>query len=242
MAMVLFFVARGMPKAWIGYGVIALTAVAVVAPWTIRNYVRFGVFVPVASIVGVDFTEGNNECVAGEGIFVPYWAEGPCHSAEEQVLAQSAAATLNPRIPPAVRRDLVSRRIAAHFVLAHPGAYAKLAIRRFWTTLLPYNPRANQRLHERVVLFLYWLLVFPAGIIGMIVGVKRTEPERLFFGLLTVLNLLSIMAILYWSDLRFRVGIDLLLSCFAGWLYSGLLYHRVSGDVTAALKEQPANL
>jgi hypothetical protein len=238
---VLFVVARRETKAWIGYGVIVLTAVAVVAPWAIRNYVRFRVFVPVASIVGVDFTEGNNECVAREGIFVPYWAEGPCHSAEEQALAQPAAAALDPRIPAAVRRDLFSRRIAAHFVLAHSGAYVKLAIRRFWTTLLPYNPRANQRLHERIVLFLYWLLVFPAGIVGMIVG-RRTEPGRLFLGLLIILNLLSIMAILYWSDLRFRVGIDLLLSCFAGWLYSGLLYHRVSGDVTAALKEQPANL
>jgi 4-amino-4-deoxy-L-arabinose transferase-like glycosyltransferase len=239
MGAVLFLVARRTTKAWIGYGLIILTAVAVVAPWTIRNYVRFGVFVPVASIVGVDFTEGNNECVASEGIFVPYWAEGPCHSAAEQARAQPGAAALDPRIPAAVRHDHVSRRIAAQFVLAHPGAYAKLAIRRFWTTLLPYNPRANQRLQERFVLFLYWLLVFPAGIVGMIVGIRRTEPGRLFLGLLIVLNLLSIMAILYWSDLRFRVGIDLLLSCFAGWLYSGFLYQRIFGNVAAALSEQP---
>jgi hypothetical protein len=105
--------------------------------------------------------------------------------------------------------------------------------------LLPYNPRANQRLQERFVLFLYWLLVFPAGIVGTIVGIRRTEPGRLFLGLLIVLNLLSIMAILYWSDLRFRVGIDLLLSCFAGWLYSGFLYQRIFGNDAAALSEQP---
>jgi hypothetical protein len=76
----------------------------------------------------------------------------------------------------------------------------------------------------------------------MIVGVKRTEPEPLFLGLLIVLNLLSIMAILYWSDLRFRVGIDLLLSCFAGWLYSSLLHRRILGSTTANLSEQPATL
>jgi hypothetical protein len=61
---------------------------------------------------------------------------------------------------------------------------------------------------------------------GMIVMPRRTEAGTILLGLLIVLNLLSIMAVLYWSDLRFRVGIDLLLNCFAGWYYGEVLRRR----------------
>lgn len=212
---------------WMGYGIIALITVAVVAPWTIRNYVRFGVFVPVASIVGEDFVEGNNSCVASEGLFVPYWAEGPCPSVDEQRRAQGQGETANSRIPAAVRSDRLSQRMALQFVSDHPAAYAKLAFRRFWTTLLPYDPRGSQGRHERIVLFLYWLLLFPAGLLGLVVSLRRIESGRVLLALLVILNLLSIAAVLYWSDLRFRVGIDLVLACFAGWGYAEILGPRL---------------
>ena len=207
-------------RTWMGFGIIALVTVGVVVPWTIRNYVRFGIFVPVASIVGEDFVEGNNMCVVSEGVFVPYWAEGPCPWVDEQRQVWREAGTANSRVPAVVLRERSSRRMAVQFVSDYPAAYAKLAFRRFWTTLLPYNPRGSQRLHERIALFLYWLVVFPAGLLGMVVALKRTEYGRLLLGLLVILNLLSIAAVLYWSDLRFRVGIDLLLGCFAGWGYA----------------------
>jgi 4-amino-4-deoxy-L-arabinose transferase-like glycosyltransferase len=213
-------------KNWRGYSIIALITVGVVLPWTIRNYVRFGILVPVASIVGVDFVEGNNLCVASDGVFVPYWAEGPCPWVDEQQRLRREAGPVDSRIPDAVRRDRLSQRIAVQFVSNYPAAYAKLTFRRFWTMLLPYDPRGSQRLYERIVLFLYWLPVFPAGLLGMVVALKRIEPGRLLLGLLVILNLLSVAAVLYWSDLRFRVGIDLLLGCFAGWLYAEIFRPR----------------
>ncbi|HEX9154078.1 MAG TPA: glycosyltransferase family 39 protein, partial [Nitrospira sp.] len=97
MASAILLTARHMPKVWVGCGVLLLTAIAVVAPWTIHNYVRFGVFLPVSSIVGVDFKEGNNDCVAHESLFSPYWAEGPCPLAEEQVRAQIESTVPQPR-------------------------------------------------------------------------------------------------------------------------------------------------
>jgi len=219
-------------KICMGYGIIALVTVAVVLPWTIRNYVRFGIFVPVASIVGEDFLEGNNPCVASEGAFVPYWAEGSCPWVDQQRLDQQRRARSEPeaasRIPAAVRRDRLSRSIALQFISDHPAAYVKLTFRRFWTTLLPYDPRGKQRGHERIVLFAYWLLIFPGGLVGMIFSLKRIEPGRSLLALLVILNLLAIAAVLYWSDLRFRVGIDLLLACFAGWAYVEILYPQES--------------
>ena len=231
--------ARRTLRSCTGYVVITLISVAVVAPWTIRNYLRFGAFVPVATITGVDLAAGNNECVASEGILVPYWAEGPCASLDERRRAQPIDQASLSRVPAALRADRISRRIATQFILAHPGAYAKLVFRRLWTTLLPFDPRGDQRLHERIVLLLYWVMLFPAGITGMVFGLKRIEPRRALLGLLIVLNLLSIMAVLYWSDLRFRIGIDLLLGCFAGWAYDEFLWR---GARKCSLAELPSRL
>jgi 4-amino-4-deoxy-L-arabinose transferase-like glycosyltransferase len=215
-------------RGWTGYVIIALVTVAVVLPWTIRNYVRFGILVPVASIVGEDFAQGNNPCVASESVFVPYLAEGPCSWVDEQRRIRREAETIDPRVPVATRRDRLSWSIGLQFVSEHPASYAKLAFRRFWTTLLPYDPRGNQRLHERIVLFLYWVLVFPAGLLGMVLALRRIESGRLLLALLVTLNILAIAAVLYWSDLRFRVGIDLLLACFAGSGYVEILQRQES--------------
>jgi hypothetical protein len=214
-------------KTWTGYVAIALATVGMVLPWTMRNYVRFGIFVPVASIVGEDLLEGNNPCVAAEGFFVPYWAEGSCGWVDQQRSTWRESGT-DAGVPAAVRRDRLSRSIALQFIFDHPAAYVNLMFRRLWTTLLPYDPRGKQHLQEKLVLSLYWLAVFPAGFIGMVWALKRIEPGRLLLALLVLLNLLAIAGVLYWSDLRFRIGIDLLLACFAGCAYSEIFRRKPS--------------
>ena len=238
---VLIFASRSL-KSWIVYGMIVLAAIAVVSPWTIRNYVRYGVFVPVTSIVGTDFVEGNNPCVAPESIFRPYWAEGSCPWAEEQFLAQPESRMSGSPLPMPVRVDLALRRVGVQFVRDHPSVYLKLMFRRFWTTLLPYDPRGTQKFEERAVLLGYWLLVFPAGILGMPLALKRTESGRWLLGILILLNLASMMAVLYWSDLRFRVGMDLLLGCFAGWFYAELASRRRPASSPAIIENRAGRL
>ena len=153
---------------------------------------------------------------------MPYWAEGRCASVDQQRRVLLETAPMVPGVPIAVRRDRISEHIALQYISNHPATYIKLACRRFWTTLLPYDPRGNQRLHERIALLLYWLLLFPAGIVGLATGLRTLDSGKLLLAILIVLNLISITAVLYWSDLRFRVGIDLPLGCFAGWAYAQL--------------------
>lgn len=219
MAIALFIAERRTLDKWRAFALIVALTVATVAPWTLRNYFRFGVFVPVASIVGSDFTEGNNDCVASEPISMPYWAEGPCPSLGKERAALMETYHFGPRVPLATRIDIVSRFIAVRFVKQHPGSYTKLVIRRLWTTLLPFNPRGNQRSHEKLVLFLYWLVLFPAGSAGIFLAAKHIDPAKLFLAALVLINLLSIMAVLYWSDLRFRISLELPLTCFAAYTY-----------------------
>jgi len=88
----------------------------------------------------------------------------------------------------------------------------------------------------------YWLLVFPAGILGMLLALKRTESARWLLGILILLNLASMMAVLYWSDLRFRVGIDLLLGCFAGWFYAELASRRRPASSPAIIENRAGRM
>ena len=60
----------------------------------------------------------------------------------------------------------------------------------------------------------------------MSTGFKGKEIPSKLLTFIIALNLLSIMAVIYWSDLRFRVGIDLLLGCFAGRCYSEIMRRR----------------
>jgi 4-amino-4-deoxy-L-arabinose transferase-like glycosyltransferase len=221
-------------KAWVACGTIALCAVAVVAPWTIRNYIRFHAFIPVAAIVGEDLATGNNDCVARESLLTSYWSEGPCVDLNRQIIAARA---LTPMLdlPAGVQYDRLSRRVALQFIAERPTAYVKLAIRRLWTSLLPFAPRGNQRGYERIVFTLYWLLIFPAGIIGLLSRLRQPESRTLFLALIIALSFFSIMAVLYWSDLRFRVGIDLLLGCFAAWSYDHIWQRGKKNSGTLAV-------
>jgi 4-amino-4-deoxy-L-arabinose transferase-like glycosyltransferase len=214
-------------RLWRGFALIIAMTLAVVLPWTAKNWIRFHAFVPVASITGADFADGNNECLAGESLFTPYWAEGSCPQMNHELSALLASRQFDPRIPDPVRRDQTCKQMARNFVLSHPFDYVKLSVRRFWTTLLPFDPRGSQHRSERLMLAVYWLLIYPAGIIGVIRALKVfSGPDTKLLVWLIVLNLAAISAVLYWSDLRFRIGIDLLLACFAAWLYAQFLASR----------------
>jgi len=109
-------------RSWLACGTIALTAFAVIAPWTIRNYIRFQAFVPVAAIVGEDLATGNNECVAPESFLTPYWAEGPCIPLNRRI-ANARAVTPLANLPAGILFDRLSRRAALDFITEHPAAY-----------------------------------------------------------------------------------------------------------------------
>ena len=55
-----------------------VAAVLTVAPWTMHNYRQYGIFLPVSSISGTSLSLGNNECIGGEGLLVPFDGDGGC--------------------------------------------------------------------------------------------------------------------------------------------------------------------
>lgn len=76
---------------------------------------------------------------------------------------------------------------------------------------------------QRAAFAAYWLAIMPAGIISMFIQLRRPRQRMAMLVLLIAVNLATTAAVLIHQDLRFRVSIDLLLGCFAGWGYSEAL-------------------
>jgi dolichyl-phosphate-mannose-protein mannosyltransferase len=208
---------RHKPEALAGLGAMVLVTAILIAPWSVRNYVRLGLFVPVASIVGGALLEGNNDCLAHESLLTPFIAR-PCGDTDrkrEALLTElHVAQPVN-----TVWDDRVAGMVALRFIADNPITYLKLCLRRLWTLVLPYNPRADQRPIQRAAFALHWAAVVPGGLIGALVCLRRPRTHPALLGLLIAVNLATLAAVLIHQDLRFRVGVDLLLGSFGGWGY-----------------------
>jgi len=174
-AMLLFaiFRARHRPAALRGLALVVLAAALLIAPWTLRNYHRFWAIIPVARILGSTLLQGNNDCVAREGLLTPFWAEGPCEDAAQKRNALYAQLHL-PEPASVLAEDRINTTLATEFIVNSPLAYLKLCLRRLWTVLLPYNPRADQGLVQRAAFTIYWLAILP---LGSIAALRHGSPR-----------------------------------------------------------------
>ncbi|MCL5291360.1 MAG: glycosyltransferase family 39 protein [Actinobacteria bacterium] len=87
-------------------GIFGIALVIAIAPWTVRNYLEFGAFVPLSTSGGVSFWMGNNP-----------GATGAFHYPEDNPLG---------RIGDPVKRDREGLRLGLQFIRSHPKQAAKL--------------------------------------------------------------------------------------------------------------------
>lgn len=205
-----------------GICLILTPAVLVIAPWSVRNYVREGVLVPVAAVTGTGLGIGNNECVAQGSLSTVYWAEDACRALDVK------RALRREQVPAAQRgswvvEDRIYGALGAAFVVGAPTAYVKLCLRRLWTVVLPFHPRLVLGRLQRVGSCAYWMMIFPAGVIGVSASLRRPKVLPMLLVLLIVVSILPLILIYFSPDMRYRVGTDLLLACFAGCVYERFL-------------------
>jgi Dolichyl-phosphate-mannose-protein mannosyltransferase len=205
----------------IGGGAIMLVAaVLTVAPWTLYNQHKYGVILPVSSISGTSLSHGNNECAIGP-LSTAFDGEGGCTSLD---VRRSPLVKQMESLPGAVASDRAYAVVAREFVLSHPLDYVRLCIRRAWTTFLPYHPRQNVGVGKKLVLVGYFVLVIVMGLAWVfLVARKGLTPYTKVLLLVAVASYLPLIAVYVSADLRYRVGIDLILACFAGYGYAFLV-------------------
>jgi 4-amino-4-deoxy-L-arabinose transferase-like glycosyltransferase len=190
---------------------------AVVIPWTIRNYLVTGELVPISSVSLSLMGSGNNSCVAAEGWSDPFYVDAPCPSLDAQ---RAALLTSWNKGTDVVYRTRANAALGRRFILAHPGEYLKLCVRRAWTVFDPWHPRQHLAGGKKWAMLLYFLVFVATGIAGAVWVWMHGAPSQakvLYVLLLASYAPLVLVAVSH--DHRFAVGMHLILGCFGGaWL------------------------
>jgi len=221
-AMILFatFTSRQTATRLRGIFIMTLAVVVTIIPWSIRNYVREAMVVPVASMAGTVLGLGNNECLAREPLLSAYWADGECIPLDIQRASMLGQLPLSERESMIVQ-DRIYATLGLRFIAQNPVEYLRLCLRRAWTGLLPFHPKQGLGKLQRIGLSLYWVAIIPAGLIGLLYSPRRPSTCRTLLALLIGTTFLPLILVYFSPDMRYRVGADLLLACFAGWAYTG---------------------
>jgi 4-amino-4-deoxy-L-arabinose transferase-like glycosyltransferase len=167
----------------------------VVAPWTVRNIMKYDRFVLVASEGGVTFWTGNHPLSRGEGDL----AANPDLKRAELAFRQSHPGLTSEELEPLYYRDTVRH------ITADPIWWLKLLGRKVFFTVVPAGPSyAVHSRRYRWTSVLSYLLLLPFGVAGLIVLWRSHErPSALL--LLAVSALL--VCIIFFPQERFRIPV-----------------------------------
>ncbi|MGA2257283.1 MAG: hypothetical protein ABSG53_21720, partial [Thermoguttaceae bacterium] len=190
-----------------------LIAIAVVSPWTIRNYAVFGRFIPLTTMGGSVLLQGNNDIVASDPDLYGYnvW----------DTLIPGCAPLL--RAPDnEIQRDRVAQHLAVEWIKGHPEKWLYLAqakLRRGFTPFL--QPRVS--IYYRLVYAAIWgsvLLFFLLGFVPSLVSsLKQGSPSWLNH--LAILHFV-VLTVVFFGFARYRYSVEPLCLMIAVWTASSI--------------------
>jgi 4-amino-4-deoxy-L-arabinose transferase-like glycosyltransferase len=198
--------ARPRPRRFLGVAVFAAAVLLVVAPWTIRNAVVLGAFVPVSTEAGPTLLGTYNATARDPPGCIGCWILLSDTAGEMRLARRLRALT-------EVERDRESRALAARFAFRHPGYILQVAWEnslrllelggaqraRFTATTIDVPPGAAV-----VGAWQLWLVLALAAL-GAAAGALRRVPP----GLLALVAFLWLTTALVQSETpRFRAAID----------------------------------
>ncbi|MCZ7536526.1 MAG: glycosyltransferase family 39 protein [Acidimicrobiia bacterium] len=195
----------------LGLAAVALAvALAVVAPWTIRNYVRFDAFVPISNNVGPTI-DGANCDLTYSGTYLGYWRSTFGDTAAESDecfegfdITQDG---FNEAETAAFHRDAGLRYARDHASRLPVVAMARLG--RAFGFYDTFDQVRLESLEGRTVrwqtlgLRMYWLLL-PFAVAGAVLVRRRTD----LVPLLTPFVLVAITVVLTHGNERFRISAE----------------------------------
>jgi hypothetical protein len=167
----------------------------VITPWAIRNLGHHGRFVIVASDGGVTFWTGNNPLAKGEGDMA---ANPELKTANNALRAQHP--TLNEE-----QMEPVYYREAFAWILANPGAWVALELRKLFYLVVPIGPsytlHSTRYLVASVVSYGTLLVLATFGIRRLGAARRRTPGLWLLFASAVA------VALVFFPQERFRIPV-----------------------------------
>lgn len=162
---------------------------ALIAPWTVRNYLVYHTFLPLNSNVG----------------FALYWAAHPDHYAAP---FPPEVAGLNE----AQKSNALLRYAIRHLVLEHPGRYLWLSLSQV-KEFFQFWPSPESGLVSNLARVLSFGICLPFMIHGLFLSFRRWRAWMLCYLFLIVHSLVHIFSM---ADIRYRLPMDPILIVFAG--------------------------
>jgi hypothetical protein len=212
-------------------------ALAVIAPWTIRNAVALDRFVPISTGGGqVLFagtylpSDGNPEAVGAEVV-----AEHPelfsPHDAQRLRLEQILARLAHQRYPELESDQALSKMGKEQLwddISEEPAEYLAFAAKKVWR-IWSHGPRSV--MHEPTWAVVHFLLVSLA-LAGLAVLAWRRRWEALLLG--TIFLAITFLSVLLVASPRRVLVLVPLLAALATWLPARVLSWRADGHVNSA--------
>ncbi|HEY9137289.1 MAG TPA: hypothetical protein VIM67_03390, partial [Terriglobus sp.] len=185
----------------------ALSAVlflAVIAPWTARNYRVFHRFIPLRDNFGAENYEGNSDWSTG----FPWGRTVPLEN--HQILAEYARMG-----EPAWAADRAAKANA--WIKAHPRRFAGLSVKRAWM----YWMGVPKSVEEAGILEYFRLMSFQflslCGLFGAALAVQRKRPAAWVF--LAAFLLLPLPYYMVTVQARFRHTLEPLICILGVYLF-----------------------
>lgn len=174
---------------------LVVTAVAVIAPWTTRNYRVYGRFILVASEGGVTFWTGNHPLSRGEGDL----AANPELKRAELEFRRAHPGLSAEELEPLYYRDALAR------IASEPLWWLGLLARKAFYTVVPGGP--SYALHSaryRIASIASYVFLMSIALYGLGKLMQVPEPP-VALGLLVCSSLL--VSLIFFPQERFRVPI-----------------------------------
>jgi 4-amino-4-deoxy-L-arabinose transferase-like glycosyltransferase len=200
-------------------GVVAITAVAVLTPWTVRNYRIFNKLVLVKSTFGVNLWQGNHGLgIDQETAGLGFWTKVEACFTDEEV----ARLTLLDE----VERDHVFGRQAADFIVAHLDVFARYTLSRvglFWGLDCGQSTSILDRTN---------LVLVPLSLLGIVLPWRRQRDSALLLAFLVTFPIPYYVTHADFDRFRFPIeGPMLILAAYALCYGLSLARSRARGSV-----------
>ncbi|MFH0911223.1 MAG: glycosyltransferase family 39 protein [Planctomycetota bacterium] len=177
----------------------------VLAPWSLRNHARLGTYSPFSTTGGHALYESNSDLADG----------GPNNN---RIVFPPGSDALGE-----VERDRLLKREAASWILAHPGRFARLAVRKFLRTWSPVPNYAEARsVPKMAASFLSYTPVMLLALYAL--WRLRREWALAWLPVVPVIYT-ALLHMVFMGSLRYRVPVMVCLMILAGKGFDLLLGH-----------------
>lgn len=197
--------ARPLSRGFLNATVSGLLFLALLAPWTIRNWRVFHTFVPMRDNLGAELESGSGPGSNG----FPFIATLPLAAHAKQTMSYASLGEL--------RYVRLEGAMAEAYIAAHPIHYISISLKRFyfyWVSV----PHPNER-HPLGEFFreLNYCFLSITGILGLILAMKRrVRASGLFF---CAFLLLPLTYYFVTANARFRHPLEPLIAVLGVYLF-----------------------